>query len=399
MRVCMVAYSFYDMDNRVRRYAEALAQQGAHVEAISLRQHGQSREEAVSGVHVSRIQLRTINEKGKLSYLLKILAFLIKSSAVISARHLRRPYDLVHVHSVPDYEVFAAWLPKLTGCKVILDIHDLVPEFYASKFAVSSNSPLTRSLKLVERLSCGFADHVIASNPIWRETLVARSTQPEKCTTFLNYPDGNIFRQPELRRKDGKFIMLYPGTLNHHQGLDIAISAFASIKDQVPQAEFHIYGNGPEQESLRRQIKEMKLEDRVILRDRIPLHEIAKVMANADLGIVPKRNDSFGGEAFSTKIFEFMLLGVPVVVSETKIDRQLFDPSLVSFFPSEDVAALADRMLTLIRNKQLREQMTANASRFIEDFRWEEKKRDYLSLVNQLQLGAATPEKVADKTA
>ena len=58
----------------------------------------------------------------------------------VSRRHLREKYDLIHVHSVPDFLVFTAWLPKLTGTPVILDIHDILPEFYASKFGLDPSS-------------------------------------------------------------------------------------------------------------------------------------------------------------------------------------------------------------------------------------------------------------------
>ena len=57
-------------------------------------------------------------------------------------------------------------------------------------------------------------------------------------------------------------------------------------------------------------------------------------MANADIGIVPKRNDSFGNEAFSTKILEFMSLSIPVVISSTRIDRHYFNDTVVRFFES-----------------------------------------------------------------
>ncbi len=66
------------------------------------------------------------------------------------------------------------------------------------------------------------------------------------------------------------------------------------------------------------------------------LDDIAGIIANADLGVVPKRADSFGNEAYSTKIMEFMSQGIPVVVSRTKIDSYYFDEETVRFFPSGD---------------------------------------------------------------
>src|SRR4030042_3152241 len=147
----MVAYAFYDSDNRVRRYAETLARRGEHVDAISLRKEGQKSFETINGVNVFRIQERERNEKGKLSYLARLLRFLIKAGVFMSRKHLKQPYDLIHIHSVPDFEVFAACLPKLLGAKIILDIHDIMPEFYASKFGGRRDSMLFNGFLFFEK--------------------------------------------------------------------------------------------------------------------------------------------------------------------------------------------------------------------------------------------------------
>src|SRR6267378_1886717 len=120
MRICMPVYSFYENDNRVRRYAETLAARGDTVEVISLRRPNQSVEEVIQGVRVFRIQRRERNERGRMTYMFRLLLFFFRSALFLSLRQLRNPYQLIHVHSVPDFEVFAAILPKLMGCKVIL---------------------------------------------------------------------------------------------------------------------------------------------------------------------------------------------------------------------------------------------------------------------------------------
>jgi glycosyltransferase involved in cell wall biosynthesis len=116
----------------------------------------------------------------------------------------------------------------------------------------------------------------------------------------------------------------------------------------------------------------------------LPTKEVAKYMAEADLGIVPKRNDSFGGEAFSTKTLEFMSLGVPVIVSATKIDKYYFNDRVVQFFEPENEADLADKMLNLARDEELRNRLASNASKFLKDYNWENKKHFYLNLVDSL---------------
>jgi glycosyltransferase involved in cell wall biosynthesis len=384
MRTCTLTYSFYEEDSRVIRYTEALAGRGDHVDVIALQRPGSSNYEVMNGVHVYRIQKRRIDEKAKLSYLTRILRFLLNSAWLMSRLEVKGHYDLVHVHSVPDFEVFAAFLPKLCGAKVILDIHDIVPEFYASKFSQDRKGGMFRLLVLVEKLSIGFSDHAIISNDIWKQTIESRSARASKCTSLLNYADGSVFYKRERTRDDFSFVMLYPGTLNWHQGLDVAIRAFGKISDKVPAARFYIYGEGPAKNQLAQLIEQLHLKDRIFLRPFIPWRDIARVIADADMGIIPKRNDPFGGEAFSTKTLEFMSAGVPVIVSRTKIDQFYFDDSLVRFFEPENENDLAAAMLAMINDKAMRDRLAANGIAFAHENRWDVKKEVYLNLVDGL---------------
>jgi len=383
-RACMLAYSFYESDGRVRRYAETLVRHGYRVDAVALRKDGQPRHESLNGVSVCRIQSRIRNEKNKFAYLYRLLKFFLNSALFISKRHLHQRYDLIHVHSVPDFEVFATFLAKMTGARIILDIHDIVPEFYASKFKVSKNSIAFKALTMVEKASIAFSDHVIIANHIWEKTLTSRSVQKEKCTTMLNCPDLSIYYRRPRQKTGDKFIILYPGTINWHQGLDIAVKAFVQIKDEIPEAEFHIYGDGPMRPAVRQLIVDLDVQDRIFLKGPLPSEQIAEVMANADLGVVPKRNDFFGGDAFSTKILEFMALSVPVVVSATRIDRFYFNDSIVRFFEPENDHDLALSIKELFRSPELRERLVSNAMVFVNDYTWDKKEMKYLFLVARL---------------
>ncbi|MBW2610582.1 MAG: glycosyltransferase family 4 protein [Deltaproteobacteria bacterium] len=380
----MLAYTFYEIDNRVRRYAETLVKRGDYVGVIALRRENYDRKETINGVNVYRIQKRTLNEKGKFSYLYRIIKFLLKSGFFLAKKSFIEKIDLVHVHSVPDFEVIAALIPKLKGAKIVLDIHDIVPEFYASKFNTNNNSLIFKMLILVEKFSIAFSDHVIISNHIWHKTLTSRSVKKNKCTTIMNYPDNSIFYRRSLKRRNDKFIIIYPGTLSWHQGVDIAVKALAIIKNKVPEVEFHIYGEGPDRNDIDAFVKKNRLADRVFLNPPLPIDQIAELMANCDLGIVPKRNDSFGGEAFSTKTLEFMSLGVPIIVSRTKIDNYYFDESIVKFFEPENEQDLAESMLLLIKNSEFRETITSNALKFLNKNNWDIKQHIYLDLIDSL---------------
>lgn len=386
----MVTHSFYEGDNRVIRYAEALAEQGDQVEVLALRRSPQlPLAETINGVTVHRIQDRFGKGEGSAwSYLWPLLRFLFVSMRWVGANGRDEKFDLVHVHNIPDFLVFSAWPAKRRGARLILDIHDIVPEFFASKFGAGPQSLLVRALRLIESVSGGFADHVILSNHLWLDKYTGRSAPAEKCSVFINNVDRTIFvpqeRQAHGDGDDDGPLILFPGGLQWHQGLDIAIRAFALLRRQLPAARFHVYGDGSSKRDLVQLVDELGLNDSVRFFDPLSLREISRLMAGADLGVVPKRADSFGNEAYSTKIMEYMSVGVPVVVSATRVDRYYFDDSVVRFFPSGDEEALARAMLEVLTDARLRERMIRNATAYVERNSWERRKADYLRLVDSL---------------
>jgi glycosyltransferase involved in cell wall biosynthesis len=384
-RICMLVYAFYEHDNRVMRYARTLVERGDEVDVIAL---GAGEEqpafEKIDGVNVYRIQHRQRNEKNKFSYLFRLLRFSTKSSFVLGRRHLKRGYDLVHVHNVPDFLVFSAWLPKLSGAKIILDIHDILPEFFANKFRKPEGSIYVRMLKWVEFVSTRFADHVIVSNHLWHEKITTRSVPRERSSVFINHVDGRLFPARLRRKNSDKPVVIFPGGLQFHQGVDIAIRAIGELRRRLPGVELHIYGEGNMKPGMMRLAEELGLNGSVRFFNPVPIRDIARIMAEADLGVVPKRADSFGNEAFSTKIMEFMSLQVPVVVSSTKIDRYYFDDSVVRFFESGNPEALAQAMFEVLTNDELRQAMIVRAAEYARRQGWENHKSEYLGLVDRL---------------
>jgi glycosyltransferase involved in cell wall biosynthesis len=383
----MLAYAFYESDTRILQYATALAERGNTVDVIALRRDTSFPEfEVLHGVNVHRIQARTVNEKGLLNYVSRIMRFIVRSTILLYRRQRRAPYDVVHVHNVPDFLVFAALSSKWKGMPIILDIHDLLPEFYASKFKISHSSLLFRLLTFIEKCSAAFATHIIIANDLWRDRLVSRSSREEKCSVVRNRPDLNIFeKQADWKKKTEKFMLTYPGSLNWHQGLDIAIRAFTRIADQMPDAEFHIYGEGSAKTSLIDLTNDLGMQDRILFHDFLPSRQIAQVMATTDLAIEPKRsNSSFSNEALSTKILEFMSLGVPVIACRTKIHAYYYDDSIIQYYENDDEAQLAEQILRLKRDPDLRARLVANAKKYVQENTWDIRKHEYLDLVDLL---------------
>jgi len=386
LRVCMVTHSYYARDNRVIRYAESLAARGDSVDVLSLRPAPDAPlRESLNGVNVHRLQDRFSKQgESATDFLLPILRFFLASWFWITRHYGEKRYDVFHIHNIPDFLVFTAWYPRLRGARIILDVHDVVPEFFASKFSVALDSWRIRSLLLMERWSARFAHHVIIANHLWLDKYVTRSARPDKCTVFINNVDAKIFSPAPRTRSDDRVIVMFPGGLQWHQGLDIGLRAFRQILTEFPRAEFHIYGDGNMKPQLVTLARELGLNGQVKFFSPLQVREIAAVMAQADLGVVPKRADSFGNEAYSTKIMEFMSLGVPVVVSSTKIDRFYFNDSVVRFFESGNPEAMAAAMCEVLRDHSKREQMVNRARDYAAQNSWASRKADYLNLVDTL---------------
>jgi glycosyltransferase involved in cell wall biosynthesis len=388
MNACLIAYTYYEGDFRVRRYAEMLADGKSRVDVIALRRKGQAESGTLNGVNILRIQERDHARKGPVQYVSDYFRFMISGMIHLARLGSRHRYAILHIHNVPDFLVFMATFLKLSGAKVILDIHDILPEFFCQKYGKARNSGFAMLLRGLEWLSVRYADHVIVANDIWREKLILRDgLPPDRCTTIMNYPPLEFFRNNGQCKVNGVFRLIYPGTLSHQHGVDILIGAMALVSREIPNIQLHIYGlhdSGQAKKVLDDLIFENDLAGAVFFHDPVPPETLGPMIAAFDVGVVPKRGGIFTGEAFSTKVFDFMAAGIPVIASKTKVDEYYFDDSLIKFFTPEDVGDLARCIVELYRDPGQRAVMVANGKKYIQENHWGAKKPLYMDILKKL---------------
>ena len=150
-KICVVSYTLYMADHRVEREAETLARRGDHVDLISLAEDGRPSSETVEGVHVHRVGFTRYRGSSSVRYIGSYVKFLFAVTAKLLRMHLKVRYDVIYVHTMPDFMVLAGLIPKLMGAKLVLDIHDMMPELYVSKFGVTHQHPLIRLLAFQEQ--------------------------------------------------------------------------------------------------------------------------------------------------------------------------------------------------------------------------------------------------------
>jgi glycosyltransferase involved in cell wall biosynthesis len=350
-RVAMIVLSSYPFDPRPRRAADALVRQGMSIDYICVTDGEAPWREKTNGVNVFRIPMNR-HRGGKLGYFYQYLAFTLASAALVAARLPLPRYDLIYINNMPDILVVSALLPKMFGAKVILDLHDPMPELMMSIFERTPGSKSVQILKLLERWSVARADQVLVPNAACRRLLAARSCPEEKIAVVMNSPDESIFpfrtacSRPTLNRESNDpIIVMYHGTLVERNGLDVAVEAFARLGNRLPTAQLHIYGKTtPFLERVMQWTRERGLQHNILHLGEKPLEHIVGAIDSCDVGIVPNRRNAFTLINTPTRIFEYLARGKPVIAPRTPGIQDYFDDDSLLFFEPGNADQLAQKI-------------------------------------------------------
>jgi glycosyltransferase involved in cell wall biosynthesis len=384
-RVCMVVYTNYPADTRVRREAEALVQRGDVVDVVCPRTPELEGCREFAGVGLHTVGSSYSRGTRPVGYVGRYLAFLAASAVKVLRLHRRRRYDVIHVHTMPDFLVFSAIGPKLFGARVVLDVHDLMPELYASKFRNGESHWVIRLIKAAERWSIGFADRAIAVHEPQRKALVGRVKNEQKFSILMNLPDPALFSPRSEPPRSAKFKLIYHGMVGSRHGLDVAVRAVALARHDIPELELQVFGDGDYFPRVRELVHELGVEDNVRLEQGlVPVEDLLPAIRDANVGIVPILDDPFTRFMLPVKLLEYVAVGVPVIASATDTIRSYFDESTVCLCAPGDPDDLAARIVDLYRDSAKREAFAAAARAFTAEHGWDREKEKYYQLIDSL---------------
>lgn len=386
----MVVHAYYPIgETRVQREALALVGQGYQVDVICLRDEGEPSKAREDGVDIYRLPVMRHRAKGLVVQFFEYLAFFTLALVKLISLHTWKRYGTIQIHNLPDFLVFSALFPKLTGARIILDLHDLMPEFFASRSGGDFNSLPVRLVAWQERISCRFADHVITVTDVWRETLIQRGVPATKVSVVMNVADTRLFSRvpPPIRiaQTDPGFSLIYHGTFSHRFGVDLIVAAVARVRSQVPGLHLTLLGGGEARDDLVALRQELGLQEVVeISEEFIHAGELPSMIRQADVGIVPNRSDIFTDGLLPTKLMEYVALGIPVIAAHTPTIAAYFDGRMVRFFRPGDVEDLARCIVDLHNDRRRLKELAHEADRFNETYSWDNVAADYVALVDRL---------------
>ncbi len=353
-RAAVLLFSQYPADPRPRRAAEALAAHGVNVDLICLGEgDDELAKQSYGNINVRRLRLKR-RRGSRLGYVGRYSAFILASFFHLALRSLTRRYDLVHVHNMPDVLVFSAIVPKLLGAKVILDLHDPMPELMRTIFNLPEESFSVVMLKRLEKWSIRFADLVLTVNLACRKIYSSRSCPPDKIKVVINSPDEEVFRfrsagAQHWNRGNGDgseaFVILYHGSLVHRNGFDLAVNSLEKIRKTIPSARLRVCGKRTRFfEEVMASARQRQLDGNVDYLGVRNLNEIVAAIDDCDLGIIPNHRNIFTEINTPTRIFEYLALAKPVIAPRARGIQDYFGDDGLIFFELGDADDLARKI-------------------------------------------------------
>jgi glycosyltransferase involved in cell wall biosynthesis len=261
-------------------------------------------------------------------------------------------YRYLHTHEEAAF--LGMFLAPLFGCKHLYYMHCDLPELIAGSGFVKSPLIL-RIAEVAQKMMIRRADAVITFYPGLETT--ARQLAPKTPISMIlpppvdeGLPPADPNEVARLRQQwqlgDGP-VLLYTGTLENYQGLDILVKGVRTVLDVFPSAHFVIVGGKPEQvEELRVLAQELGVSDSVRLVGQRPVEEMPGYMALADVLLSPRSK----GTHTPLKLYTYLRSGLPILATDILSHTQILTSEVALLVqPTPDALAagavkvLADR--------------------------------------------------------
>lgn len=386
----MVVHAYYLRDARVIRYGEALAQAGHEVTVICLQDPDDPPYEKVNGVDIYRVRFER-RRGGKLWYILEYVWAFVLFFIKLTQLDMKQHFDVIHVHNMPDFLVFTGFIPRLRGAKLILDLHDPMPELFMSKYDLERGT-IIRILEIEERISCWYADALITVDQSFKDIFIRRGVKGDKITIVRNMPDDSLFAISDsvasIHPPDDRFVLIFAGTIAERYRIVDVIRAVKKAQAQVPNILLRLVGKldkeGAYTQELQALTKELQLEDAVEFHPPVPLVEVPKLYRQAHLGLEPSRHDPYTDYVLPLKLLECVALGVPCLVSRRPTIENYFSDQDVAYFEPGDIDGMAAHMIELAQSPEKLEKLAVNSRRVLERYNWPQEKAAYFGLLSSL---------------
>ena len=391
--VCMIAYANYFTDARIKNYVEALLGHGYRVDVFAL---GSQSAPAQPGLRVFAVADKYWGDRA-LRYALAQCWFALRTLVLVGWHGLKERYRLVHVHNMPNMLVFSALIARLCGARIILDVHDTMPEVYATKFDLPLDHPLIALLRWEERASAWFSDQVITTNVLHKEVLIAHGIPSAKIEVILNTGNPRLFRPVVDKPVHTVMMLVYHGTIAKRLGIDLILQALAIARDALAEVKLVLIGDGDYLPAAKEIVQSLGLTECVEFMGFIPVEDLPQHLAQADIGVVGNRayNEVKHNYMLPVKMLEYAAMEIPTLTPRLRVIARYFDEQSALYYAPDDAQDLARRMIEVWKNPQVGTAVKKNLRTFNLRYNWPVMESIYLQIVRRLLAGVSCTESAA----
>lgn len=383
LHVAMVAYAQYFTDARIKNYVDALLDAGASVDVFSLGKD-------VGAYNKGKLFVYNIDTKyqgsSTITYVVKQAAFMLRAVWELLRHSMQRKYDVIHVHNMPDALAFVGLPFKVFGAKVILDIHDTMPEAYATKFDFAPDSIPVRILIGEELLSAACADKVIATNVMHKEVLVGHGIPEDKIKQVLNVGNRKIFTPKPFQPNGQEFWLGYHGTIARRLGLFLIVDALSLLKEDCPGVRFLCVGEGDDLDAMRQRAVEQHVVHMIEWKPFVEVEELPRILNRVQVGVIGNLRDTELKRNYMlpVKMLEYAAMEIPTIVPRLKIFERYFDETSAFFYEPDNASDLANVIRSIYHSRNLITTRIDGLRKFNAEYNWDIMAERYLTMINEL---------------
>jgi glycosyltransferase involved in cell wall biosynthesis len=396
MKIGMILDAEFPPDPRVENEAVSLIKSGHEVFLFCL-QYGQQKSfEVINGIHVKRFLSNRLEYKlSALAYTIPIYTFLMKTK--IDQFIKENKVDALHIH---DMRIAAAVFSvnKKHKLPVVLDLHENRPEImkfyphlsiFPGKYLISSKKWKHKEEQFIVK-----ATKVIVVTTEAKDEILNRvAVDADKIIDVPNTVRARFYKNPNplpeiINQYSNKFVLLYIGDTGIRRGLKTAIKSIATLKHKINTVKLVIVGKNSSDSILKKLVKDLQIESYVDFLGWKEQRLFQSYILASDICISPLHRNLHHDTTYANKIFQYMSLAKPLLVSDAIAQKQLVEKINAGLVHKErDVEDFSNKVLALYKSKPLRIELGIKGKEFVQnEFSWEKTSKKLIHLYNNLQV-------------
>jgi glycosyltransferase involved in cell wall biosynthesis len=395
MKIGMILDAEFPPDPRVENEAVSLINAGHEVYLFCLQYGQQKQSEVINGIQIKRFL------SNNLEYKLSALAYTFFGYTFLMKRKIHRfikenKVDALHIHDIRiAASVFS--VNKKYKLPVVLDLHENRPEimkFYPhlskipGKYLISPKKWKNKEEEFISKATKVVVVTLEAKDEILKRVVISSDNIIDVPNTVRKSFYINPKPVPEiLNQYSNKFVLLYIGDTGIRRGLKTAIKATALLKNKIDTLKLVIVGKNSSDPVLKKLVKDLQIESYVDFLGWKDQSLFQSYILASDICISPLHRNLHHDTTYANKIFQYMSLAKPILVSDAIAQQKLVAKVNAGLVHKErDVEDFTHKILALYKSKPLRIELGAKGKYFVQnEFSWEETSKKLINLYDNLE--------------